>query len=90
MPAPNEKPMDIPVDTVKAIYRRAIEPSASDSEGAALVGRYRHYWTQVGDAGPRLTWAALGGSHHADAGMPRPFRRGRNWVFPYPPEGLPA
>ncbi|WP_439672867.1 hypothetical protein AEMCBJ_33265 (plasmid) [Cupriavidus necator] len=27
--------MDIPLDTVKVIYRRAIDPRASDGEGAA-------------------------------------------------------
>ncbi|CAM3374857.1 hypothetical protein CBM2609_P80008 [Cupriavidus taiwanensis] len=35
MPAPYQSHMDIPRDTVKAIYRSAIDPRASDGEGAA-------------------------------------------------------
>ncbi|EYS85845.1 hypothetical protein CF68_09005 [Cupriavidus sp. SK-4] len=35
MPALYESPLDMPLETAKAIYRRAIEPNASDGEGEA-------------------------------------------------------
>lgn len=35
MPALYESPLDIPLETAKAIYRRALEPNASDGEGEA-------------------------------------------------------
>jgi len=66
MPAPNERQMNIPLDTVKAIYRRALDPRASAAGGTLsprpkwAIRRWRQphaYAAHPGPpcSGPRLT-----------------------------------
>jgi hypothetical protein len=89
MPAPSEKPMDIPADTIKAIYRRAIDPRASDSESAA-------WWDAVAITEPKWATPVLDshGRHSTTPIRPTPACPDHSGAvgtgaFPYPPEASP-
>jgi hypothetical protein len=58
MPALYESPLDMPLETAKAIYRRAIEPNASDGEGEAWWAAVAAEVVAVAVAGAENTAAA--------------------------------